>query len=114
MKLDLFGFGCAALIVLSGVPVRAAEKSWSVRGWEALEIDTTCARTVDIQPGGGKTLIRVAASADHQEEIDNLRIGGKDDSRAIIAARHGKCWGGEPTLTLRIEVPPGMPVTGTK
>lgn len=114
MKLDPFGFGCAAALVLFGAnPASAAEKSWSVRGWSDLKIDTSCAKSVDIQPGPGTVLITVAASADHQEEIDSLWVGGKDDTTALITSRHRTCYEGEPTLILRITVPAGAAVTRT-
>lgn len=111
MKLIPFGFGCAAFLVMSISASQAAEKSWSVQGSEALEIDKTCARSVDVQSGDGIAAITVSAKAEHQEEIDLLRVGGRDGSLAVVGARRGQCWGGERTLSLSITVPTGVPVT---
>lgn len=103
------GWGAAILLVSAVSSVQAADKSWSVQG-NGLKIATPCARTVDIQPGGEAHQIKVAATADHGEEIDQLKVSGGDT--ATIDVGGARCWLSgllyeKPTLALSIRVPDG-------
>lgn len=103
------GWGAAIMLVSAVSSVQAAEKSWSVQG-SALKIATPCAKTIEIQPGGEAHQIKVAASADHGEEIDQLKISGGEP--ATIDVGGARCWLSgllfeKPTLTLTIKVPDG-------
>jgi hypothetical protein len=103
------GLGAAITLVAAMSSVQAAEKSWSVQG-NALKIATPCAQTVEIQPGGEAHQIKVVASADHGEEIDQLKISGGEP--ATIDVGGARCWLSgllfeKPTLTLTIKVPDG-------
>ena len=77
----------------------------------SLGIETSCARHVVIR-GDGALRNRVAmhAVADHQEELDRLRIGS--DAVARLGAVPAGCWrpGASfmPTLDLLVRVPPGF------
>ena len=102
------GLGTAVLLV-SAVSAQGAEKSWTVQG-NALKITTPCAQSVDIQPGGEGHRITVSATADHGEEIDQLKVMGGDP--ATIDVGGARCWLSgllyeRPTLTLTIIVPAG-------
>jgi hypothetical protein len=105
-----------AIVALASVSMvssaQAAEKSWSVQG-SSLKIATPCAKTVDIQPGGEARQIKVAATADHGEEIDQLKINGGEP--ATIDVGGARCWLSgllyeKPTLVLTIKVPDGMAI----
>jgi hypothetical protein len=100
----------AVSLAMAASAAGAAEKSWSVQG-NALKIATPCAKTVEIQPGGEAHQIKVAASADHGEEIDQLKISGGEP--ATIDVGGARCWLSgllyeKPTLTLTIKVPDGI------
>jgi len=106
------GLGAAIMLVSAMSSAQAADKSWSVQGG-SLKIATPCARTVDIQPGGEARQIKVAASADHGEEIDQLKITGGEP--ATIDVGGARCWLSgllyeKPTLTLAIKVPDGSAI----
>jgi hypothetical protein len=97
------------LLVSAASSVQAADKSWTVQG-NALKIATPCAKTVEIQPGGEAHQIKVAATADHGEEIDQLKVAGGDT--ATIDVGGARCWLSgllyeKPTLALSIKVPDG-------
>jgi len=103
------GMVTAIMLVSAVSGVRAAEKSWSVQG-NGLRIATPCAKTVDIQPGGDAHQVKIVASADHGEEIDQLKVGGGD--MATLDVGGARCWLSgllydKPTLTLSIKVPDG-------
>ncbi|HMA51271.1 MAG TPA: DUF2807 domain-containing protein [Magnetospirillaceae bacterium] len=102
-------WGAAILLVSAVSSVQAAEKSWVVQG-NSLKIATPCAKTVEIQPGGEARQIKVSASADHGEEIDQLKINSGEP--ATIDVGGARCWLSgllyeKPTLALTIKVPDG-------
>jgi hypothetical protein len=102
-------WGSAILLVSAVSSVQAAEKSWSVQG-NALKIASPCAKTVDIQPGGEAHQIKVVASADHGEEIDQLKISSGEPATLDVGG--ARCWLSgllfeKPTLILTIKVPDG-------
>lgn len=102
--------GAAVALLVAASSAEAADKSWTVSG-NGLKIATPCARTVDIQPGGDAHQIKISASADHVEEIDQLKVAGGDP--ATIDIGNARCWlsglfsSERPTLTLTIKVPDG-------
>ncbi len=102
--------GAAVALMVSAVTAQAADKSWTVSG-NGLKIATPCARTVDIQPGGDAHQIKISATADHAEEIDQLKVAGGDP--ATIDIGNSRCWlsgllsSERPTLALTIKVPDG-------
>jgi hypothetical protein len=103
------GWGAAILLLSAVSSVQAAEKSWAVQG-NALKIATPCAKTVDIQPGGEAHQIKVAATADHGEEIDQLKVAGGETATVDVGG--ARCWLSgllyeKPTLALSIKVPDG-------
>ena len=99
-----------AIMLVSAVSgANAAEKSWGVQG-NGLKVATSCARTVDIQPGGDAHQIRISASAEHAEEIDQLKVSGGETATLDVGG--ARCWLSgliydKPTLTLAIKVPDG-------
>src|SRR5579859_3963144 len=103
------GMVTAVMLVSAVSGAKAAEKSWGVQG-NGLKIAASCARTVDIQPGGDAHQIKISASADHGEEIDQLKVNGGD--MATLDVGGARCWLSgliyeKPTLTLTIKVPDG-------
>jgi len=105
------GFG-AVVLFASAASAQAAEKSWNVQG-NGLKIVTPCAKTVDIQPGGDAHQIKVSGSADHGEELDQLKINGGDT--ATIDVGGARCWLSgllfeKPTLALTVTVPNGAAI----
>ena len=95
MKLVMGMLAAAGLAAATGA--LAAEKDWTVDG-TALSVTTPCAKTVSIEPAtslSGK--IEISASAQHQEEIDQLAISG--GSRASIGSKERHCKGNGPHLS---------------
>ena len=106
----------AVLVAATGAA--AAEHNWTVDGSE-LRVTTPCARHVTIEPSSSlKGKIEVEARADHQEEIDQLRITG--GSVATVTRKEDSCWmpgpnlqvgkvhigvSHEPTLEMTVKVP---------
>ena len=99
----------AAIMLVSAVSAQAAEKSWTVQG-NGLRIATPCAKSVDIQPGGEAHQIKIAASADHGEEIDQLKVTGGDVANLDVGG--ARCWlqgllYEKPTMNIVVKVPDG-------
>lgn len=106
------GLGAAFMLVSATMGAQAAEKNWTVEG-EALKISPSCARTVDIQPSGAGHQVVVAASAEKEGEISQLRVTG--GSAATIDIDGSRCYNSglfstRPTLTLTIKVPDGAAI----
>ena len=105
-----------AAVLLAATPLaRAAESSATLAG-ARLVIDSPCAREVDVQPDPSlHDQVRVTASAEHVEELDNLLLEGGAAVR--LRAKPGNCWRpglfGEwrPTLHLAVRVPPRFAVS---
>lgn len=103
------GLSAAIMLVSAVSGVNAADKSWNVQG-NGLRIATPCAKTVDIQPGGEAHQIKIAATADHGEEIDQLKVSGGDMVNLDVGG--ARCWlqgliYEKPTMALTIKVPDG-------
>jgi len=103
------GMVTAVMLVSAVSGANAAEKSWSVQG-NGLRIATPCAKTIDIQPGGEAHQVKIAASAEHGEEIDQLKVSGGD--MASLDVGGARCWLSgllyeKPTMTLSVKVPDG-------
>ena len=102
--------GAAIALLVSAPFAQAADRNWTVSG-NGLKIATPCAKTVDIQPGGDAHQIKISASADHVEEIDQLKVAGGDPATIDIGG--SRCWlsgllsSERPTLALTIKVPDG-------
>ena len=104
--------GAAFLLVSATMGAQAAEKNWTVEG-DGLKISPSCARTVDIQPGGAGHQVTIAASAEKDGEISQLRVNG--GSVATIDIGGSSCYSTgffstKPTLVLTIKVPDGAAI----
>jgi hypothetical protein len=105
------GLGAAFMLVTATIGAQAAEKNWTVEG-EALKISKSCARSVDIQPGGAGHQVTIAASAEKEGEISPLRVTGGSVAALDI---DGSCYSAglfstRPTLSLSIKVPDGAAI----
>jgi len=105
--------GGAIMLVTASLGAQAAEQNWTVEGG-SLKIAKTCARSVDIQPGGPGHQITVGARADKDEEIGKLRVTGGDT--ALIEVTGFDCYksgffiSSKPTLALTVKVPDGAAI----
>lgn len=108
--------GAAIMLVSATMGAQAAEKNWTVEGG-GLKISQSCARSVDIQPGGAGHQVVIAATADKDDEINQLRVSG--GSVATIELGNSPCFSkfsffginnSKPTLALTIKVPDGAAI----
>lgn len=105
--------GATIMLVTASVGAQAAGRNWTVVGGD-LKISRSCARTVDIQPGGAGHLVTVAATADNEEEIRKLRVTGGESATIGIDGhdcyKSGWFVSSKPTLALSVKVPDGAAI----
>ena len=105
--------GAAILLVSATMGAQAAEQNWTVDGG-SLKMSRSCARSVDIQPGGAGHQITVAAKADKDGEVSKLRVAGGSTATIDVAGvdcySSGWFGGSHPTLALTIKVPDGAAI----
>jgi len=108
--------GAAFMLVTASIGAQAAEKNWAVEG-SGLKIAQSCARSVDIQPSGSGHQVVIAATADKDDEINQLRVSG--GSAATIELANSHCFSSsgffgfnsnKPSLALTIKVPDGAAI----
>jgi hypothetical protein len=105
------------LSLLTSVPALGATRHLTARG-EGLGIDSPCARQISIMPDAAGHDITIDATADNQQEADQLVLTGGDAVKLFVPS-HGpnSCWrpagapGFEPTLALAIHVPASTPLS---
>ncbi len=103
------------IVIVPCAPALAAEKTTTLAG-AGLAIVTPCAAQVVVQPDPnlqGRSV--VTATADHPEELDRLVLD-TEPSPSVSTGRR-ECWRPEsnvvfrPTLSLRVKVPVGTPLS---
>lgn len=107
--------GAAIMLVTASMGAQAAEQNWTVEGG-SLKILKSCARFVDIQPNGAGHQVTIAARADQDGEISQLRVSGGDAATIDINSAHcykSGAFSDGPTLALTIKVPDGAAIAVT-
>jgi hypothetical protein len=82
-----------------------------------LGIDSPCARQISVMPDGTGRDVTMDATADNQQEVDQLVLTGGQSVKLFVPNRGpNSCWhpvgapGFEPTLSLAIHVPAAFPL----
>jgi hypothetical protein len=105
------------LTLLTSVPALGATRHLTASG-VGLGIDSPCARQISIMPDAVGHEVTVDATADNQQEVDQLVLTGGQSVKLFVPNRGpNSCWhpagepGFGPTLSLAIHVPAATPLS---